>query len=105
MAPCLDMAPALGIVKTSFLAVANMAPHPNAAKLFIRLALSPEGYEPWSAVGSYSGQPSMALPEGAMPLEEMLARSWLMNPLYDWEWAAKIRDFWAISLLTPPPED
>jgi hypothetical protein len=47
----------------------------------------------------------MALPEGAMPLEEMLARSWLMNPLYDWEWAAKIRDFWAISLLTPPPED
>jgi len=26
-----------------------------------------------------------------------------MNPLYDWEWGAKVRDFWAISLLTPKP--
>lgn len=103
MAPCLDMAPALGIVKTSYLAVANKAPHPNAAKLFIKLALSPEGYAPWEAYGSYSAQPSTPLLEGMMPLEEMLSKSWLMNPMYDWEWGAKVRDFWAISLLTPKP--
>jgi iron(III) transport system substrate-binding protein len=104
MAPCLEMAPALGIAKTSYLAIANMAPHPNAAKLFIKLALSPDGYHPWEAYGSYSGQPSMPLLEGMMPFDEMLSKSWLMNPLYDWEWAAKVRDFWAISLLTPPAE-
>jgi ABC-type Fe3+ transport system substrate-binding protein len=82
-----------------------MAPHPNAAKLFIKLALSPEGYAPWDAIGAYSAQPSMPLPEGAtVTLEEVLKKGWLMNPLYDWEWAAKVRDFYAISLLTPKAE-
>jgi iron(III) transport system substrate-binding protein len=104
MAPCLDLNPATGIVKTSYLAVANMAPHPNAAKLFIKLALSPDGYKPWDTKGTWSAQPSMAVPEGMMSFEEMMAESWLMNPLYDWEWAAKVRDFWAISLLTPAAE-
>jgi iron(III) transport system substrate-binding protein len=103
MAPCLEMTPSLGIIKTSYLAVANMAPHPNAAKLFIKLALSPDGYAPWDSLGAYSAEPSMPLPEGAMPLAEMMSKGWLMNPLYDWEWAAKVRDFWAISLLTPKP--
>jgi iron(III) transport system substrate-binding protein len=103
MAPCLEMTPSLGIIKTSYLAVANMAPHPNAAKLFIKLALSPDGYAPWNTQGAYSAEPSMPLPEGAMPLAEMMSKGWLMNPLYDWEWGAKVRDFWAISLLTPKP--
>ena len=101
MAPCLEMSPSLGIIKTSYLAVANMAPHPNAAKLFIRLALTPDGYKPWDKMGSYSALPTMPLEEGMPPLEEVLAKGWLMNPLYDWEWSAKVRDFWAISLLTP----
>jgi len=104
MAPCLDMAPSLGIIKTSYLAVANMAPHPNAAKLFIKFALSPDGFKPWNKPGSYSAQPSIEVPEGMPPFTDVLARGWLMNPLYDWEWAAKVRDFWAISLLTPPSE-
>ncbi len=105
MAPCLDVTPAIGLVKTSYLAVANHAPHPNAAKLFIKFALSPDGYEPWNELGIYPAQPSVTLPEGAMPLADMMAKSWLMNPVYDWEWAAKVRDFWAISLLTPPSEE
>ena len=104
MAPCLDMTPSLGIIKTSFLAIANMAPHPNAAKLFIRLALTPDGYKPWDKIGSYSALPTMPLEEGMPPLEEVLAKGWLMNPFYDWEYAAKVRDFWAISLLTPKAE-
>jgi iron(III) transport system substrate-binding protein len=104
MAPCLDMKPILGIAKTSFLAVANMAPHPNAAKLFIKLALTDDGYHPWASIGTYPGTPSIALEEGEMPFEEAMAKSWIMNPMYDWEWAAKVRDFWAISLLTPKAE-
>jgi len=104
MAPCLDMAPSLGIIKTSYLAVANMSSHPNAAKLFIRLALTPDGYKPWDKLGSYSAIPTMPLQEGMPPLEEVMSKGWLMNPFYDWEWAAKVRDFWAISLLTPKAE-
>jgi len=105
MAPCLEMSPSLGVIKTSFLAVANKAPHPNAAKLFIKFALTQDGYEPWNKFGSYPATPSIELPEGAMPLEDVLAKGWLMNPIYDWEWSAKVRDFWAISLLTPKAED
>jgi len=105
IAPCLEMTPSLGIMKTSYLAVANMAPHPNAAKLFIKLALSPDGFHPWDAIGSYSGQLGMegSAAEADMPFSEVLTKAWEMNPLYDWEWGAKVRDFWAISLLTPKP--
>jgi iron(III) transport system substrate-binding protein len=105
MAPCLDVTPVFGIEKTTYLGIANMAPHPNAAKLFIRFSLTPEGSDPWMQLGIYSGQPSAPIPEGALPFADMMARSWLMNPVYDWEWASKVRDFWAISLLTPLPED
>jgi iron(III) transport system substrate-binding protein len=105
MGPCLDMSPSLGVAKTSYLAVANMAPHPNAAKLLIKFLLTPDGYEPWDELGTYSAQPSFTLPEGAMPFEEMMSKTWLMNPVYDWEWAAKVRDFWAISMLTPAAEE
>jgi iron(III) transport system substrate-binding protein len=103
MGPCLDMAPSLGIMKTSYLGIANFAPHPNAAKLFIKLALSPDGFKPWNAIGSYAGQPGMegSDAEAVMPFTEVVKKAWLMNPIYDWEWAAKVRDFWAISLLTP----
>lgn len=106
MAPCLDITPAFGMVKTTYMGIANMAPHPNAAKLFINFTLTTEdGIKPWVKIGVYSAQPSMGVPEGAMPFEEMMSKSWLMNPVYDWEWAAKVRDFWAISLLTPKSED
>jgi iron(III) transport system substrate-binding protein len=106
MAPCLDLNPVFGIMKTSFLGIANMAPHPNAAKLFIKFALSPAGFKPWNKVGSYSGQLGMedSNAEEVMPFSEVMPKSWEMNPIYDWEWAAKVRDFWAISLLTPPAE-
>jgi iron(III) transport system substrate-binding protein len=106
MAPCLDAEPVFGIMKTTYLGIANMAPHPNAAKLFINFTLTTdEGIAPWLKVGIYSAQPSMPVPDGALPFDEMLAGSWAMNPVYDWEWAAKVRDFWAISLLTPLPEE
>ena len=104
MAPCLEMAPSLGIIKTSFWLLPIRLPHPNAAKLFIKLALTPDGYAPWAAIGSYPATPSIPLEEGQMPLEEMMSKGWLMNPIYDWNEAAKVRDFWAISLLTPKAE-
>jgi iron(III) transport system substrate-binding protein len=105
MGPCLDMAPSLGIIKTSFLGIMNMAPHPNAAKLLIQYLLSPAGYKPWAESGSYSAQPSFELNPGMPAWTEVLSKGWLMTPIYDWEWAAQVRDFWAINLLTPKPEE
>ena len=37
MAPCLTMKPVIGILKSNYVAIANKAPHPNAAKLFINV--------------------------------------------------------------------
>ena len=105
MAPCLGLKPVLGIMKTNYLAIANNAPHPNAAKLFIKFALTPDGYKPWNELGTYPAVQGWTLPEGSIPFEDLLAgQAWLMNPVYDWEWAAKVRDFWAISLLSAPQE-
>lgn len=101
MAPCLDVTPAVGLVKTSYVAIANNSQHPNAAKLFTKFILSQDGYEPWNELGIYPAQPSIELPEGAMPLEEMMSKSWLMDPIYGWENAAKVRDFWALNYLAP----
>jgi iron(III) transport system substrate-binding protein len=104
MAPCIGLKPVIGIMKTNYLAVANQAPHPNAAKLFIKFALTPDGFKPWNQLGTYPAVADWTLPEGSLPFADMMKQSWLMNPVYDWEWAAKVRDFWAISLLAAPSE-
>jgi len=103
MAPCLDVKPVFGLEKTTYLGIAAFAPHPNAAKLFINFTLTTEkGQKPWMKVGVYSAQPSRPVPEGALPFEEMHAGTWATDPVFGWEWAAKVRDFWAISLLSAP---
>jgi iron(III) transport system substrate-binding protein len=102
MAPCFGMEPIMGIFKTSFLGIANNAPHPNAAKLFIKFILSEAGFEPWNEIGSYPAAQGLSVYEGNMPLEELLPQVWEMDPIYDWENVSKVRDFWAASVLTAP---
>jgi len=102
MAPCSGLQPVMGIFKTSFLGIANNAPHPNAAKLFIRFALTEEGYDPWNKIGSYPAAEGLPVHEDNMPLEEILPQVWEMDPVFDWENVSKVRDFWAASLLTAP---
>jgi iron(III) transport system substrate-binding protein len=54
MAPCLGLKPAVGILKANYLAIANNAPHPNAAKLFIKfVTTNPDGFKPWAVLGTY----------------------------------------------------
>jgi iron(III) transport system substrate-binding protein len=76
------------------------APHPNAAKLFIRFLLTPEGFKPWSDdMGSFSPNPNV-------PVNPMNEGSWAdwekkLMPL-DLKAAAslgqKVSDFWLTSL-------
>jgi iron(III) transport system substrate-binding protein len=102
MAPCFGMKPVMGIFKTSFLAIANNSQHPNAAKLFIRFALSEAGFAPWNELGSYSAVADFPVYEGNMPLAELKAQVYEMDPLFDWNNTSKVRDFMAVSLLAAP---
>ncbi len=104
MEPCFGMEPVMGIFKTSFLAIATNAPHPNAAKLFIKFILSPEGFEPWNEIGTYPAAEGLPVSEDNLPLEELLPQVWEMDPIFDWENVSKVRDFWAASVLTAPKE-
>jgi iron(III) transport system substrate-binding protein len=105
MAPCFGIKPVSGIFKTSYLAVANKAPHPNAAKLFIRFALSEAGFKPWNAIGNYPAAQGLSVAEGMLPLDELMPQVWEMDPVFDWNNVSQIRDFWAVSLLAAPEEE
>jgi iron(III) transport system substrate-binding protein len=100
MMPCFGMEPVMGIFKTSFLGIANNAPHPNAAKLFIKFILSEDGFAPWNEIGSYPAAEGLSVNEDNIPLAELLPQVWEMDPVFDWENVSKVRDFWAASLLT-----
>lgn len=102
MMPCFNLEPVMGIFKTSFLAIANNAPHPNAAKLFIRFILSEEGFAPWNELGSYPAAEGISTNEDNLPIAELLPQVWEMDPLFDWNNVSKVRDFWAAEVLTAP---
>ena len=99
MAPCFGLEPVMGIFKTSFLAIANNAPHPNAAKLFIRFILSEAGFAPWNEIGTYPAAEGLPVFEDNLPLAELMPQVWEMDPVFDWNNVSKVRDFWAASLL------
>jgi iron(III) transport system substrate-binding protein len=105
MAPCFGINPVSGIFKTSYLAVANNAPHPNAAKLFIRFALSQDGFDPWNELGNYPAAEGLSAAEGTLPLADLKTQVWEMDPVFDWNNVSIVRDFWAVSLLTAPQEE
>ena len=99
MAPCYNLEPRAGILKTGYLGVANNAPHPNAAKLFIKFALSEEGFKPWSKMGTYPPVVGVEVPEGMPALDEIAL--WPSDDVFGYEHMSEVRDFWAVSLLAP----
>jgi iron(III) transport system substrate-binding protein len=105
MAPCFGINPVSGIFKTNYLAVANNAPHPNAAKLFIKFAFTQEGFAPWNEFGDYPAADNLSAAEGMLPIAELRAQVWEMDPVFDWNNVSQVRDFWAVSLLTAPQEE
>lgn len=99
MGPCYDLEPSAGILKSSYLGIANKAPHPNAAKLFIQFALTETGFEPWNAFGAYPAAVGLPIAEG-MPAKSDL-KLWPSDDLYAYKYMSPVRDFWAINLLAP----
>ncbi|HNS51135.1 MAG TPA: extracellular solute-binding protein [Anaerolineae bacterium] len=97
MAPCYGLQPVVGILKSTYLAVANGSTHPNAAKLFIKFALSPEGIDPWNRIGNYPTVEGIELPEG-MPARGEL-ELWPSDDFFSYQNNSQIRDFWLANLL------
>jgi iron(III) transport system substrate-binding protein len=99
MAPCLGLEPVMGVLKANYLAIANNSAHPNAAKLFIKFALSQDGFDPWNKMGTYPAVEGLTVAEGMPPRDEVLL--WPSDDLFAYQNISQIRDFWAVSLLAP----
>jgi iron(III) transport system substrate-binding protein len=97
--PCLGVKPVLGTNNRAFLAIANRAPHPNAAKLFLRYLLTAEGNQPMRTPGTYWTVQNLPEPEGNIPQDQYLAMTWQDSPDEIYRTLPAVRDFW-LSALT-----
>ena len=100
MAPCLTVKPVIGILKSNYLAIANKAPHPNAAKLFIKFAVEQDGFKPWNKVGTFPGNYNLTPWEGAPDIKTISV--WKSDDAFAWANNSKVRDFFAAELLSAP---
>ncbi|NIN96387.1 MAG: hypothetical protein GTO49_15730, partial [Anaerolineae bacterium] len=98
----LDAKPMAGLRGGTMIGVANMAPHPNAAKLMILWYMGDEeggkGYEPYHVPGDLPPRMDMAIPEGMFGWDVAAETLWPLD--YDWCYLnlPDIRDFWTIHL-------
>ncbi len=98
----LDAKPMAGVATGTTLSIANLAPHPNAAKLMVLWYMGDEeggkGFEPYHVPGDLPTRTDMALPEGMFGID--VAREVLWDLDYDWCYLnlPDIRDFWTIHL-------
>jgi iron(III) transport system substrate-binding protein len=96
---CEGLKPAVGTSGVTHLSIASMAPHPNAAKLYIRFALTAEGSEPWNVLGDWPGRTDLPAPEGAPAFKD--AGLWPDDGLMMYEMGSQVRDFWTVNALAP----
>lgn len=57
--PAFDVAPTVGVFYPNVLAIADQAPHVNAAKLVIREMMLKDGFAPWNEPGDYATNKSI----------------------------------------------
>jgi len=96
--PCWGIQPKLGVQSQSYVGIINQAPHPNAAKLWIKFVTSPEGRDPWAKFGTYFPDSTYEVPEGQKPLEEMFEVTWFISEQYAYDHMLEARDFYLLNL-------
>lgn len=96
--PCWGLEPMLGIQSQSYLGIINQAPHPNAAKLWIKFIMSADGRKPWAKFGTYFTDSTYEVPEGMKSLEEMMSMTWFIDEQYAYDHMLEGRDFYLINL-------
>lgn len=97
--PCKGLKPVMGLQTQTYLAIANRAPHPNAAKLFINFITSQEGFAPWNVIGDYNPRTDLDSPKGAIPYAELGKVVWTVDEVVASKTLGKVRDFYAINVL------
>jgi iron(III) transport system substrate-binding protein len=99
--PCWGVNPISGVQAQSYVGVMNQAPHPNAAKLFIKFITSEEGRDPWAKFGTYFPDPNYTVPEGQKTLDEVQKLTWFIPEQYAYEQLVQARDFYLLNLGKP----
>ncbi len=94
---CDGLKPVIGTSGVTLLGIAANAPHPNAAKLYIRFTLTEKGNAPWNVLGDWPGRTDVAPPEGAPPFAE--AGLWPDDGLLMFQIGSQVRDFWTLNAL------
>lgn len=79
--PIFGLEPAFGVSYPTVLVIADMAPHPNAAKLLVRYMME-EGFNPWNEPGDYAARATVEAKQiekfGLPPFSEL--KLWPINP-------------------------
>jgi iron(III) transport system substrate-binding protein len=87
----------LGTSAPTYIGIAAFAPHPNAAKLYIRFSLTPQGAAPWWGVmGDWPSRSDVPPAEGAPSFADVTL--WPDDGTLMWEIGSQVRDFWTINL-------
>ena len=98
----LDAKPMAGMYHGTTLSIANLAPHPNAAKLMVRWYMGDEeggkGMKPYHVPGDLPPRSDMVIPEGMFGWDVARETLWTLD--YDWSYLnlPDMRDFWTIHL-------
>jgi iron(III) transport system substrate-binding protein len=99
-----NMSPIIGFTEETALAIANQAPHPNAAKLLIRWMEGDDkgsrGFTPFYVPGDYPTRKDVPPPKGAKPWADVQKFVWSGAGDIDYTYnnAIKVRDFWLANL-------
>lgn len=99
--PCWGVEPISGVQAQSYLAIMNQAPHPNAAKLFIKFIISEDGRDPWAKFGTFFPDPTYVVPEGMLTIDEVMKVTWLIPEQFAYENLVQARDFYLLNLGKP----
>jgi len=96
--PCWEMKPIMGVRTQTYVGIMNQAPHPNAAKMWIRFLLTEEGSDPWMKIGNYNPRSDIPVAEGAKSLEELAKITWTFDDGYVYDNITQAKDFYLLNL-------
>jgi len=103
--PIHNIAPFAGTQTFTFLGISDQAPHPNAAKLFIREMIGTDddpigAFYPWHVPGDFKPRAGLPAPEG-MPdnatFEQLIGHFAPNDAIFIYNEGLKIRDFWLMN--------
>lgn len=98
--PIFDLLPFSSVPVPSCLAIADGAPHPNAAKLMIRWLMGDPsqeqmaGFGPWWILGEYSPRSDIPAPAHARPWPEVASSAWSLDYQFAYQEVNRVREFW-----------